>query len=76
MSVPNISEQVAPSKNQGKTYELRSLALHSVFYKVLICFFDKSQPIIAQFDLVLFKSWQKKEKKLTIILQKSKNKGP
>ena len=33
-----------------------------------LCFFDRLQPIIAQFDLVLFASSHKKEKKPTIIL--------
>ena len=32
-----------------------------VLYSVGLCFFDKLQPIIAQFDLVLFGSLQKKE---------------
>ena len=47
-----------------------------VLYIVSLCFFDKLQPIIAQFDLVLFASWHKKEKKLTIILSKGKNMSP
>ena len=47
-----------------------------VLYSVSLCFFDKLQPIIAQFDLFLFAYWQKKEKKLTIILEKGKNMGP
>ena len=46
------------------------------FISVSLCFFDKLEPIIAQLDLVLFASWQKKkEKKVTIILQKGKNMG-
>ena len=39
-----------------------------VLYSVSLCFFDKLQTIIAQFDLALFASWHKNEKKLTIIL--------
>ena len=34
-------------------------SLFCVLYSVTLCFFDKLQPIIAQFDLVLF---DKKEK--------------
>ena len=43
-------------------------SLFCVLYSVTLCFFDKLQPIVAHFDLVLFASCQKKEKKLTIIL--------
>ena len=53
---PQVFVQVAPSKNLRKTYDLRSLALRSVFDTVLICSFDKLQPIIAQSDLLLFAS--------------------
>ena len=57
MSVPKVLHSyVAPGKNQRKAYDLHSLNLRSVFYTVLVCFFDKLQPIIAQFDLVLFAS--------------------
>ena len=45
-------------------------------YSVTLCFFDKLQPIIAQFDLALFASWHKQEKKQTIILQKGNNTSP
>ena len=44
-----------------------------VLYCVSLCFFQKLQPIIAQFDIALFASWHKKEKKLTIILEKGEN---
>ena len=47
-----------------------------VLCSVSLCFFDKLQPIIAQFDLALFASWHKKEKKLKIILSKDKNMSP
>ena len=42
---------------------------------IQLCFSDKLQPNIAQFDPVLFASWQKKEKKLTIITSKEKKYG-
>ena len=45
------------------------MTLRSVFYSVSFCFFDKLQPIIAQFQLVLFASWHKKEKKVKIIFE-------
>ena len=32
-----------------------------------LCFFDNFQPVIAQFDPVVFAFWQKKEKKRIII---------
>ena len=35
-----------------------------VLYSVNLCFFDKLQTIIAQFDLALFATWLKKEKDL------------
>ena len=38
-----------------------------VLYNAKLCFFDKLQPTVAQFDTVLFAPWQQKEKKLTII---------
>ena len=41
-----------------------------------LCFFDKLQPIIAQFNLATFAFWQKKEKKCIIITQKGENMGP
>ena len=47
-----------------------------VSHSVSLCFFDKLQPIIAQFDLVLFVSWHKKEKKADNNLIKGKNMSP
>ena len=55
--------QLAPSKIGIKEESLHSLALRSRFDTRLMRFFDKLQPIIAQFDLVIFAFWQKKEKK-------------
>ena len=52
--------------------------LHSVLFdNANLCFFDESQPVVAQFELVIFASWQKKEKKPDAkITWKGKNMGP
>ena len=52
--------------------------LHSVLFdSANLCFFDELQPVVAQFELVIFASWQKKEKKPDAkITWKGKNMGP
>ena len=78
MSVPKVLyRQVAPSKNERKTYDLRSLALRLVFYTVLVCLSLTSCNLL-QNSVILFCFYLdiKQIKKLTIILQKGKNMSP
>ena len=78
MSVPKVLyRQVAPSKNERKTYDLRSLALRLVFYTVLVCL-SLTNCNLLQNSAILFCFYLdiKKIEKLTIILQKGKNMSP